>query len=172
MPPILETERLALRRFTLADAPFVAGLMNSPTWLKYIGDRKINSIENAKSYLFNGPMMSYAAYGFGLYLVELKHSHTPIGMCGLVKRDYLENLDIGYALLPAYEGMGYAHEIALATLNYAFNQLHLLRIAAITTESNLRSIKLLSKLEFVFEKNIDVDNQQLMLFIKDAHAAK
>lgn len=165
MAAILETERLALRKFTLADAPFVAELMNTPTWLQYIGDRQIRTLAHAQSYLINGPMMSYAAYGFGLYLIEIKDTRTPIGMCGLVKRNYLDNLDIGYALLPRYEGMGYAYEIALATLNYAFTDLHLLRVAAITLESNTRSIKLLTKLGFTFERVLTIDEKELMLFL-------
>lgn len=165
MSVILETERLILRKFTIKDAPFIAALMNSPTWLQFIGDREIKTLAHAQSYLLNGPIMAYTAYGFGLYLAELKDTKTPIGMCGLVKRDYLEHLDIGYALLPAFEGKGYGFEIASATVTYAFETLHLQHLAAITTEENRRSVKLLNKLGFVFKEVINVEGKELMLYL-------
>jgi len=172
MAVILETERLILRKFTIKDAPFIAELMNSPTWIRFIGDRGIKTLAHAQSYLLNGPIMTYTAYGFGLYLVELKNTKTPIGMCGLVKRDYLDYLDIGYALLPAYEGKGYAFEIASATVNYAFNNLHLLKLAAITNVNNKRSVQLLYKMGFVFKETISVEDKELMLYINHAQTGK
>ncbi|CAM3904561.1 GNAT family N-acetyltransferase [Mucilaginibacter galii] len=168
MPVILETERLRLRTFTIADASFVLQLLNTPNWLKYIGDRGIKTIEQTQSYLANGPIMSYTTYGFGLYLVELKATGIPIGMCGLLKRNYLEHMDIGYALLPAYEGNGYACEIAAATMNYAFTKLHLMHLAAITDTGNERSVKLLEKLGFQLQELIVIENKDLNLFIRDA----
>jgi len=167
MPVILETERLRLRTFTIADAAFVLELLNTPSWLQFIGDRGIRTLEQAQSYLANGPIMSYATYGFGLYLVELKETGNAIGMCGLLKRNYLEHMDIGYALLPQYEGQGYAHEIAAATLNYAFTKLHLMHLAAITDTRNVRSVKLLEKLGFQFKELITIEEKDLNLFIKD-----
>jgi len=168
MPVILETERLRLRTFTMADAPFVLELLNTPNWLQYIGDRGIKTLEQAQSYLANGPILSYNTYGFGLYLVELKETATAIGMCGLLKRNYLEHMDIGYALLPAYERHGYAYEIATATMNYAFTQLHLMHLAAITDTGNERSVRLLEKLGFTLKELIIIENKELNLFIKDA----
>jgi ribosomal-protein-alanine N-acetyltransferase len=171
MPVILETERLRLRTFTVADAAFVLELLNTPSWLQFIGDRGIKTLEQAQSYLANGPIMSYATQGFGLYLVKLKESNTAIGMCGLLKRDYLEHMDIGYALLPAYEGNGYAIEIVAATMNYAFTELHLLHLTAITNTNNLRSIKLLNKLGFRLKELITVEDKELNLFIKHVQKA-
>jgi len=168
MPVILETERLRLRTFTMADAPFVLELLNTPNWLQYIGDRGIKTLEQAQSYLANGPILSYNTYGFGLYLVELKESATAIGMCGLLKRNYLEHMDIGYALLPAYEGNGYALEIATATMNYAFTKLHLMHLAAITDTGNERSVRLLEKLGFQLKELITIENKDLNLFIRNA----
>jgi len=164
---VIETERLVLCKFALNDAPFIFDLLNSPKWLQYIGDRGIKSFSDAQDYLVNGPLKSYANYGFGLYLIKLKDAGTPIGMCGLIKRDYLEDIDIGYALLPQYEGKGYAYEIALATTTYASNKLHLLKLAAITNFDNEGSVKLLKKMGFIFKETIMVDTKELMLFYKD-----
>ncbi|MFD1256321.1 GNAT family N-acetyltransferase [Mucilaginibacter terrae] len=166
---ILETERLVLRQFSITDAPFITQLLNSPKWLEFIGDRQIKTIANAQNYLVNGPLLSYKTTAFGLYLVQLKDSSKPIGMCGLVKRDYLNDLDLGYALLPQFEGNGYAYEIASATVIYAFENLHLLRLAAITTTYNLRSVHLLEKMGFVFKYVLNNEAANgLMLFIRDA----
>jgi RimJ/RimL family protein N-acetyltransferase len=168
MPVILETERLVLRKFNINDAPFIVELLNTPTWLQFIGDRGIRTLAHAQSYLINGPLLGYATYGFGLYMVELKETKAPIGMCGLVKRAYLDDLDLGYALLPQFEGKGYAYEIAMATVNYAFTQLHLLRLAAITLETNKRSVQLLQRMGFIFKETIEVEKEELMLFVKEA----
>lgn len=168
MSVILETERLRLRTFTIADAPFVLELLNTPSWLQYIGDRGIKTLEQAQTYLANGPIMSYATLGFGLYLVELKETGKPAGMCGLLKRSYLEYVDIGYALLPRYEGQGYALEIVNATINYAFTKLHLLHLAAITDTGNIRSVKLLEKSGFQFKELTTIEQKDLNLFIRDA----
>src|SRR6201986_3267525 len=118
---ILETERLRVREFTLNDAAFIIELVNSPGWLKYIGDRNIKTDDKAKEYLQNGPLKSYAENGFGLSMVELKSDGTPVGMCGIIKRVALEHADIGFAFLPQYMGKGYAYEIASATLLFAKN---------------------------------------------------
>jgi RimJ/RimL family protein N-acetyltransferase len=136
MTVILETERLILRQFSITDAPFIAQLLNSPKWLEFIGDRQIRTIADAQSYLVGGPLSSYKTTAFGLYLVQLKDSSKPIGMCGLIKRDYLNDLDLGYALLPQFEEQGFAYEIASATMHYAFNKLQLLRLCAITVPHN------------------------------------
>lgn len=172
MSLILETERLALRKFNITDAPFILELLNTPTWKQHIGDRGLTSISDAQTYLVKVPLMSYAVNGFGLYLVELKGSQTPIGMCGLLKRDYLQHMDIGYALLPEYEGKGYAYEIASATVNYAFNEFHLSKLAAITNTSNERSKTLLEKLGFAYTNTVFVDGKDLLLYLKDAQTGK
>ena len=101
MEAILQTERLLLREFTEDDAAFIVELLNSPGWIQYIGDRNIKTEEQAREYLNNGPLKSYRQNGFGLYMVEKKDDHTPIGMCGIIKRDTLNNPDIGFAFLPA-----------------------------------------------------------------------
>jgi RimJ/RimL family protein N-acetyltransferase len=165
MKYILETERLRLREFTIDDAGFIIELVNSPGWLANIGDRNIKTPEQAKEYLETGPLKSYKINGFGLSLVELKEGKVAIGMCGVLKRDSLENPDIGFALLPAYMNKGYAFEIANATMSYARDILKLSRINAITIPGNKPSIKLLEKIGFNFIKmTSSPSGEELMLF--------
>ena len=109
---MLETERLQIVKFSEEDAPFVFELLNTPAWIQFIGDRGVRTLEEARQYIVNGPLKSYEQFGFGPYLVRLKESDRPIGLCGLFKRETLEDVDIGFALLPAYAGNGYAYEAA------------------------------------------------------------
>ena len=163
---IIETNRLILRKFIIDDAGFVLELLNSPSWLKYIGDRNVKNLEDAKNYISDKLISSYIKNGFGLYEIILKKDNIPVGMCGLIKRDTLENIDLGFALSPVFTGNGYAFEAAFETLNYAKTVLKLERIIAITTTENKNSIKLLEKLKFVFEKMVLLSNEEeeLMLF--------
>lgn len=160
---ILETERLRLREFTLDDTRFIIELLNSPGWIKFIGDRNVKSEDEAVHYLQNGPLKSYKQNGFGLCLVEKKEDEMAIGMCGIIKRDNIENPDIGFAFLPGFYGYGYAFEIASATLSYAIHKLAIPKIAAITLPENLRSIRLLEKVGFKFIKTINSDNNEELL---------
>lgn len=166
MTSILETERLSLREFNTTDATFIIQLLNSKGWLKFIGDRHIKTLEQAENYLTNGPMKSYSVNGFGLSMVELKNTHTPIGMCGLIKRDNLPDIDIGFAFLEEFMGNGYAFEIAQATINFAKESLKKETILAITIPTNVRSINLLKKIGMKFEKNFSFEGstEELMLF--------
>jgi RimJ/RimL family protein N-acetyltransferase len=150
--PILETERLRLREFNLKDAAFIVELLNSPGWLKYIGDRRVKNQEQAKNYLIDGPLKSYAENGYGLSMVEKKKDNKPIGMCGIIKRNTLENPDIGFAFLPEFSGKGYAIEIAEATLRHAKEKLNISKVSAITMPGNSNSIKLLEKLDLKYMK--------------------
>ncbi len=167
---ILETNRLLLRQFKTTDASFILLLLNNPSWLHYIGDRNVRTLDDACEYLINGPMKSYRENGFGLSMVEIKNGNIPIGMCGLIKRESLEYPDIGFALLPEYEGKGYALEIASATLALAKNKPGLEKIVAITSEDNTRSIALLNKLGLHFKKMIQMSDKEdsLMLFTENA----
>ena len=163
---ILETERLVLAHLTAEDAPFIFELLNTPAWLQFIGDRGIKTPEDASRYIMRGPVNSYQKNGFGLYLVRLKDTRHPAGLCGLIKRESLDDVDIGFAFLPAYNGKGYAFEAAAATLHYGFSTLGLKRIVAITNEDNSRSIHLLEKLGLRFERKVlhDGEAKELMLF--------
>ena len=162
----IKTERLRLRAFKIDDAAFILKLLNSPGWLRFIGDRKIHSLDDARNYLENGPMKGYKLNGFGLMLIELISNAEPIGMCGLIKRETLEDIDIGYALLPEFEGKGFAFEAAQAVMNDAKNVLKLKRVVAITAKDNERSAKLLNKIGLYFEKPIRLteDGEELLFF--------
>jgi RimJ/RimL family protein N-acetyltransferase len=151
---VVETDRLVLRRVTLADAPFILELLNDPDWLRFIGDKGVRTVEDARGYIETGPLASYARHGFGLYVVARKADPAPIGLCGLVKRDVLPDVDVGYAFLPQHRGNGYAHEAAAAVLRFARDQVGLPRIAAITNSENERSIRVLEKLGLSFERMI------------------
>lgn len=147
---VLETARLALREFDEQDTAFIIKLVNSPGWLQYIGNKHIHTEAAALQYIINGPQKSYAANGFGLYLAETRAGNEPIGMCGLIRREGLQHVDIGFALLPEHTGKGYALEMARATLLFANNNLGIKKLAAITTYDNQNSIRLLGKLGFQF----------------------
>ena len=149
---IAETERLALRQFDTGDAPFILELLNEPGWVRFIGNKGVGTLDDARRYLSNGPAKMYARYGFGLWLVELKESGLPVGMCGLIKRDTLEDVDIGFAFLAAHQGRGYAFEAARAAADHGWTTLGLTRIVAITSPDNAASERLLGKLGFRFER--------------------
>ena len=162
---ILETERLILRRFTPDDAPFILELVNEPGWKRFIGDRGIGTLESARDYIANGPIASYKQHGFGLYAMELKVGSMPVGMCGLIKRDTLDDVDIGFALLSRFEGHGLAYEAAAATLAYSRDTIGLTRLVAISTIDNQRSARLLERLGMHFERlvRLSVDSEPLRL---------
>jgi len=163
---VLETERLILRQFKPHDAPFILVLLNEPSFLRYIGDKKVRTLDDARQYILNGPAASYERYGFGLYQVELKDSHTPIGMCGLLKREELPQPDIGFAFVPDFWNKGFAFEAAAAVLTDARERLQLNRILAIVNPDNEASIRLLQKLGLSSEGNVKLaaDRDEVKLF--------
>ena len=165
----IESERLFLRPLTLEDSEFILQLLNTDGFIKYIGDRNVKTIEQAKNCLMNGPLKSYETNGFGLSLVELKTDRTPIGMCGLLKRDYLEHPDIGFAFLPDYTGKGYAYEIAKEVVRFGLRELQMTKILAIVLPENSSSVKLLEKLGFKHGENIisPDTNEELCLYSID-----
>ena len=151
-PGVLETERLVLRPLTLDDAPFVLELLNDPDWLRFIGDKGVRTLGDARHYIETGPFDSYTKNGFGMLLVERRTDRAPAGLCGLVRRDTLPGPDLGYALLPSYRGLGYAREAAEAVLQFARETARLDRIHAITNPTNARSIGVLEHFGFRFER--------------------
>lgn len=163
---IIETPRLALRKFTPNDNEFIYRLLNSPGWLKNVGTRNINTTLDARNYITEILMPAYEKFGFGLCLMELKEGSLPVGMCGLIKRDDLDDVDLGFALLPEHEKKGYTIEASLAVLHYAKETLKLSRIAAITIPANTGSINVLKKCGMEFEKMIKLPggDAELMLF--------
>lgn len=150
----LTTDRLVVRRMTVADAGFMLGLLNDASWLRFIGDRGVRTLDEARNYIQEGPVAMYDRLGYGFCIVETRASGEAIGICGLAKRDYLDSADIGFALLPQHCGLGYAHEAAAAVLRFATHELGLQRVVATTRVDNVASQKLLEKLGLRFERLI------------------
>lgn len=149
---VLETDRLLVRHFTLEDSELILRILNEPSFLQNIGDRGVRTLEQASAYLREGPIKSYEMHGHGAYVVALKESLQPIGLCGLIKRDAFKDVDIGYAFLPEFWSKGYALEAAAAVLDYGLNTLRLPKIIALVSPANAGSIKLLEKLGFAFAR--------------------
>lgn len=159
------TERLLIRHVSEDDFRFIFTLLNDPSWIKYIGDKGIKTDDDAIRYIQTGPMKMYSDYGFGLYAVTLKDSGEPIGLCGLIKRPSLADVDLGFAFLPEYTNKGYAYEAATAVLQYGKENFAFDKIVAITTLDNFNSQKLLLKLGFSFETILAYDeSEDLKLF--------
>jgi ribosomal-protein-alanine N-acetyltransferase len=146
--PLFESAGLNMRRFTPDDAAFVFELLNTPAWKQFIGDRNINTLDDAVNYILNGPLTSYKRHGFGPWIAELKNTRQPIGMCGLFKRDYLDQPDLGFAFLPGFEGRGFAYEASVASVGYVRNTYALDGLYATTTADNIRSQRLLERCGF------------------------
>ena len=163
---VLETDRLTLRHLHAEDAAFILRLLNDPGWLRFIGDRGVRTLADARKYIVEGPIAMYARCGFGLYLTERTADAAPLGMCGLIKRDSLPDVDIGFAFLPEFSGQGYAQEAAEAVMVYGKNMIGLKRIVGITSHDNERSIKLLEKIGFRFERamRLPKDDEEISLF--------
>ena len=151
---VIETGRLSLRQLTADDAEFILELLNEPPFIQNIGDRGVRTQADAALYILNGPVASYEKHGFGLYLVELKTSRVPIGICGLLKREFLDDADIGFAFLRRFWSQGYAYEAASAVMEHGRNILGLKRILAVTALDNPSSIRLLEKIGLRFDKTI------------------
>jgi RimJ/RimL family protein N-acetyltransferase len=150
--PELETPRLTLRRLEFGDAPFLVRLLNEPSFIENIGDRGVRSIEDAHRYLREGPMAMYENYGFGLWHVARKSDGAGAGMCGLLKRGNLADVDVGYAFLPEYRGQGFALEAVEATLRQGAVKFGLKRVVAVVSPGNAASIRVLEKLGFGYER--------------------
>lgn len=165
----LETDRTILSEMTENDAEFILSLLNQPSFIKNIGDRNVRTIEQAREYIETRFTSSYRQFGFGFWKIELKENCMPIGICGFVKRDYLTDADVGFALLPQYEKCGFGFETAGAVMRYGRETLNFKRVLAITSQNNEASGKLLEKLGLKFEKLIEVphDPEKLKLFAAD-----
>ena len=163
---VLVTPRLRLRHVVESDAPFLLGLLNEPGWLRYIGDRGVRTLDDARRYVVEGPQRMYAAHGVGLYLVERRADGVPLGLCGLLRRETLPDADLGFALAEQYHGQGYAQEAAEATLAYARNALGLPRVVAIVLPANAASRRLLERLGMTLEGTVRLapSAEELLLY--------
>ena len=163
---VTQTERLLLRWLDARDSAFIFELVNEPSWLRYIGDKGVKTLQDAQRYIEDGPIEMYQRLGFGLYVVELKENGAPIGICGLIKRDALVDVDLGFAFLPRFWTKWYALESASAVMSYGRSALGLSRIVAIVSHDNYRSARLLEKLGFRLESNVSLqpDGDELKLY--------
>ena len=166
---IAETSRLILSKISVDDAPFIFELMNSPGWLKYIGDRNIKTVDDAAAYITNNQLKSYELNDFGYYKIQVKSENLkPIGTCGLVKRDELDDIDIGFSLLPNYHGKGYGFEATSELMVIAKHTFNIKTVCAITLPINKPSIHLLEKLGLSYQKTVKPfeEDEDLLLFAK------
>lgn len=162
---VIRTARLVLRQLEPSDAHFILELLNEAGFLRFIGDKGVRTLADAREYILKGPIDSYIRHGFGLYAACLRDG-TPIGICGLVKRDGLADVDVGFAFLSRYTAKGYAVEAAGAVLAHAHRQLQLRRVVAITAPDNLGSIAVLTKIGLTFERRVRLadDGPELNLY--------
>ena len=167
--PIKTTARLSLREMDGRDAAFICELVNDASWLRFIGDKHVRTEDDARRYIASGPAAMYARYGFGLWLVERNDDKAPIGICGLIRRDTLPDIDLGFAFLPAHRGNGYAFEAAQAAATYGWETLGLARMVAITAPDNDDSVRLLERLGFRFERMLRLADDAPALRLYAAH---
>lgn len=163
---VLETERLLLARLSYDHCEFIFELVNEPSFKRYIGDKDVRSLEDAQRYLREGPIGSYERFGYGLFLVNVKETGLPAGICGLVKREEFDDPDLGFAFLERYRRNGYASESARAVLEYGFDDLGLDRIIAMADPENAPSVRLLEILGFTYERKVRMpdDDHDINLF--------
>ena len=169
-PFAIETSRLKLRWLELTDADFIYQLVNNPQFLRFIGDKQVADLDGARRYIEDGPRAMYRQFGFGLNRVALKDSDTPIGICGLLRRESLPQPEIGFAFLPGFRGQGYAREAADAILQHAYLILRQTRVTAIVNPANHSSINLLHKLGFCIEKQIQIEPNPEFIDLYVVHA--
>ena len=150
-----ETERLLIEPLQVSDAAFVLELMNTPDWLRYIGDRNVRNLEEAVTYLKNGPLDVYREFNFGILRVSQKESNEPIGICGFLKRPFLDAPDLGFGFLPRYFGKGYGTEAAMCLMEKARIFGLSDKVYAFANKENHISEKLLLKLGFSYQKDIN-----------------
>lgn len=162
-PGTFVTDRLILRPMTEQDAGFILELLNDPSFIRHIGDRKVRTLEGARAYITDGPVASYLRNGFGLYLVAHRETGESMGICGLIRRNTLMDVDIGYAFLPRYRSKGFAYEAALEMKQYAQETLGLKRLVAVVDPENIPSIRLLEKLGMKFEKMVKLSGEEIEL---------
>ena len=171
--PQVETDRLVLRRLTLDDSAFILRLLNEPSFIQHLGDRSVRSLADAKQYVLAGPIANYDRRGYGGFLVELKETHLPLGICGLIKRDAIDDVELRFAFVPESWSKGYAFESASAMLGYARDRLGLKRVVAITSRENVASINLLVKLGFYVDRMVRLpgEKDELKLFARNFREA-
>ena len=136
-------------------------MLNGSSFIENIGDKGVRTLRDAENYIITVPQASYEKYGFGLWMMELRDTNAPVGMCGLIKRDYLDDVDVGYAILTEHCSKGYATEAVEGVVKYAIDNMSLKRFAAIVNPDNTKSIKVLEKTGFVYESPIQIPGEEI-----------
>jgi RimJ/RimL family protein N-acetyltransferase len=169
---VIETARLRLREMRDHDAGFILEVLTDPDFIANVGDRGVHDLSAARRYIADGPVDSYVRHGFGLYLVELVADGSPLGICGLLRRDSHPDVEIGFAFVPRARGRGYALEAARATLAFAQQTLGLMRVVALTAPDNRPSIRILERIGLRFERMVRLspDGGERRLFIVETGA--
>jgi len=169
--PVIKTERLIMRPTDMEDSSFIYALLNTPNWIKYIGDKNVNSIEDAVYYIKTRILPPFKRFGYSTYTVIRKSDKVKIGTCGLYNRKGIEGVDIGFAFLSQFEGKGYAYESVLKLKEIAFNDFKLKKISAITIKENIKSQRLLIKIGLDYNKTIKLPNDktELLLYHSKEH---
>ena len=157
---ILKTPRLILCTLSLEDAPFILEILNEPAFLQFIGDRGVRNLEDAKNYLLKGPITSYELNGFGLWRVQLATTGESIGMCGLIKREGLPDVDLGYAYLARFWSQGYATESAMGVRDFARQKLGMRKLLGITDQANFGSIRVLEKIGMRLQSRVTLQGEE------------
>lgn len=153
MTTILETERLALRTWTLDDAEDGFRIWSDPEVMRYIGTGRPNAdVEQTRGWL-NRMIAHQQKHGFCFWAVLEKVSRQLIGSCGLAYQlDGGPPLEFGYTLARSHWGRGLATEAAGAALRYVFENLPVTEIAASVDSGNVASIRVLEKIGFVYQR--------------------
>lgn len=157
---LLQTNRLVLSRLSYDDSEFIFELVNEDSFKRFVGDKKVNSLGDAHDYLAKGPIGSYEQHGFGMFLVRDRENDEPLGICGLVKREQFEDPDVGFAFLRRHWARGYALEASKAVVEYGQSQLGLRRLIAIVDPANAASVRLIEKLDFIYERMVRMDGDE------------
>jgi RimJ/RimL family protein N-acetyltransferase len=155
---IAETARLRIRELSVDDAEFLLGLVNQPSFLENIGDKGVRNLEDARRFILEGPWASHRDRGYGQFMVELKDSGEPIGVCGILYRDALDVSDVGCAFLPEHWRQGFAYEAVGAVMDFGRHALGVETIVGLASPDNMPSIKLLEKLGMKFEKTVKMSD--------------
>ncbi len=161
---VLETARLVLRSIEKSDAPLVLELLNDPAFIRFVADRGLRTEADAANYIAEKMLPSFEKFGFGFYVAGLKETGMPVGMCGLIKRETLEDVDIGFSIRREFWRRGFGYEAAAGVMKYGCDMLGLPRVVGIVSPENTNSISVLKKLGLRFEKMIrlpgyEVDGQ-------------
>lgn len=160
---MLQTKHFNLREASESDADFILKLINQPAWKQYISNHSIETLSQARKYISSKLTPMYDELGLGLWIVESIHDKLPVGLCGLIKRESLKHIDLGFGFLPQYWGKGFAYETSIQCLRHAFENLNRPTVYAITVPSNKRSVKLLERLGFHYKENYSHPNSSEVL---------